>query len=120
MAGPPIRFFGVRFPNLLHKVYPTQLFESLFLFLLFGVLYYLVFKRRSYQAFAIYLFSYGVFRFGIEFIRGDHRGALVGSLSPSQTLSPVMVASSVGVWFLAERLAKAYRGNAALKDKLEI
>ncbi|NUM87830.1 MAG: prolipoprotein diacylglyceryl transferase [Bdellovibrionales bacterium] len=117
---PTDSFFGVRFPNMLHRVYPTQLFESLFLFLLFGVLYYLVFERRSYQAFAIYLFSYGVFRFGIEFIRGDHRGVFVGSLSPSQTLSLVMVASSVGVWFLAEHLARAYRGNAALKDKLEI
>lgn len=117
---PTDSFFGVRFPNMLHRVYPTQLFESLFLFLLFGVLYYLVFKRRSYQAFAIYLFSYGVFRFGIEFIRGDHRGAFVGSLSPSQTLSLVMVSSSAGVWFLAEHLARAYRGNAMLKDKLEI
>lgn len=117
---PTDSFFGVRFPKTLHKVYPTQLFESLFLLLLFGILFYLVFKRRSYQTFAIYLFSYGVFRFGIEFIRGDHRGAFVGSLSPSQTLSLVMVASSIGVWFVTEHLARVYRGNAALSDKFVI
>lgn len=111
---------GVRFPKMLHKVYPTQLFESAFLFLLFGLLYYLVVKRHSYQAFAFYLFSYGVFRFGIEFIRGDHRGAFVGSFSPSQTLALVMVASVIGVWFLTEHLARAYRGNAMLKDKVGI
>lgn len=117
---PTNSFLGVRFPNLLHKVYPTQLFEAAFLFLLFGLLYYLAFHRRSYQTLAIYLFSYGVFRFAIEFIRGDHRGAFVGSLSPSQTLSLVMVASSVGVWFLAEHLTRAYRRNVTLKDKLGI
>jgi phosphatidylglycerol---prolipoprotein diacylglyceryl transferase len=117
---PTDSFLGVRFPNLLHKVFPTQLFESLFLFLLFGVLFYLTFKKRSYQTFAIYLFSYGVFRFCIEFIRGDHRGAFVGSLSPSQTLAIVMVVGSVGLWFLTERLVRSYRANEGLTHKLDL
>lgn len=117
---PTDSFLGVRFPGQLHKVYPTQLFESLFLFLLFGVLFYLARKRRSYQAFAIYLFAYGVFRFLIEFIRGDHRGAFIGSLSPSQTLSLVMIVGSVGLWFLMERLVRSYRADHALTHKLDL
>lgn len=117
---PTESLLGVRFPNQLHRVYPTQLFESLFLFLLFGVLFYLTFKRRFYQAFAIYLFSYGVFRFCIEFIRGDERGALFGKLSPSQTLSLVMIVASVGVWFLTERLVRSYRDNEGLTHKLDL
>ena len=111
---------GVKFPSLVREVYPTQLFESGFLFLLFAVLFYLVFKRRSYQTFAIYLFSYGIFRFCIEFIRGDERGAFVGSLSPSQTLSIFLVLGSVVAWFVTRRLLRDYRTNPSLENKIDI
>ena len=32
----------------------------------------------------IYLLSYGIFRFLIEFLRGDHRGIFIPGISPSQ------------------------------------
>ena len=55
-------------------IYPTQLFESAFLFILF-------FTLDKYPRFKgiqtpVYLISYGVWRFLIEFIRGDDRGVL--------------------------------------------
>lgn len=68
------------------KVYPTQLFEAGFLFILFIVLVLL--KKDQFK---IYLISYGTFRFLIEFLRGDDRGGLFGVLSPSQVISIILI-----------------------------
>lgn len=81
-------FLGVTFPGMDHKVLPTQLFESLFLFMLFFVLHFLI-KIKNYK-FIVYLFSYGIFRFLLEFLRGDDRGRLFSWLTPSQGLSIVL------------------------------
>jgi phosphatidylglycerol:prolipoprotein diacylglycerol transferase len=78
---PTDSIFGVVFPYGHAKdlypsqaIYPTQLFESAFLFILF-------FTLDKYPRFKgiqtpVYLISYGVWRFLIEFIRGDDRGVL--------------------------------------------
>lgn len=84
-------WLGIKFPRLPKPVYPTQLFEAAFLFILFGVLTYLIFKKQYRCNMPVYLMSYGAFRFLIEFIRGDDRGTFVGSLSPSQFWSVIMV-----------------------------
>ena len=54
----------------------------------------------------VYLASYGVFRFLIEFVRYDDRGKLFGSLSPSQLWSLVFLALAVMVFFLQRRYLK--------------
>jgi len=77
------KWFGVVFPGHAHKVIPTQLFEMVFLLILSGILIYFAFKRNFKWNLIIYLFSYSIFRFLIEFIRGDERGQ-VSFLSPSQ------------------------------------
>ena len=74
---------GVLFPGHDHAVIPTQLYECVFLFLLSGALVIFAFKYNFLYNFVIYAGFYGVFRFIIEFFRGDERGQLVG-LSPSQ------------------------------------
>ena len=79
---------------------PTQLYESLFLFVLFGVMTYLLFKKDFKHNMSLYLSTYGIFRFVIEFFRDDHRGELVGSISPSQFWSLLMIILSVVVYFL--------------------
>ncbi|MDD3172045.1 MAG: prolipoprotein diacylglyceryl transferase [Bacilli bacterium] len=84
-------------------VYPTQLFESFFLFIMFGLTSYLVLKKKFKYNFSLYLFGYGIFRFFIEYIRADDRGAFIGSLSPSQFWSIVMVLSSVPVYFITKK-----------------
>ena len=79
--------FGVKFPFLDHKVYPTQLFESAFLFALFIPLFILAIKKKFIYTMPIYMVGYGIFRFLNEFLRGDERGALLPFLTPSQGFS---------------------------------
>ena len=62
---------------------PTQLIEMAFLFILGALLLVFAFKHYTNYTAVIYLFAYSIFRFVLEFFRGDERGQLVG-LSPSQ------------------------------------
>ena len=87
--------WGIKFPHLNHNVYPTQLYEAIFLFILFGVLFVLAYKFKFKYTFSVYLASYGIFRFLIEFIRGDDRGAYFLGLSPSQMFSLVGIIISI-------------------------
>lgn len=93
-------FLGVKFVG--HDVYryPTQLFEAIFLFALFGVLSYLILKKKFKYSLPVYLGSYGLWRFLIEFVRDDYRGSFVTGLSPSQMQSLVLVAVAVPTFFL--------------------
>ncbi len=90
---PTSSVWGIRYPtgSLPHcqypemAIFPVQLFEAFFLFALYTML------RRTKQKFATYLLVYPVFRFFIEFLRGDPRGTLFTSfLSPSQEISIVL------------------------------
>jgi len=101
-------FLGVTFPGMTHAVHPTQLYEAAFLFLLFGILSYLVLKKRYPYTMSVYLVAYGAFRFLIEFLRGDERGQFIGSLSPSQFWSIVMILIGIG-WFFLQRKLQAKR-----------
>lgn len=84
--------FGIQFPGLTEKVLPTQLFEAIFLFILFAVCSYLYLKNNNKNNLIIYTISYGTFRFLIEFLRGDDRGMLFNTfLSPSQIWSIILI-----------------------------
>ena len=72
------------FPNI--AVYPTQLFESVFLFVLF-ILLNKVNKIKSKET-EIYLISYGLWRILIEFIRGDNRGSIFSFITTEYNLFP--------------------------------
>lgn len=87
-------FLGVTFPGMENPVLPTQLFEAVFEFVLFAVLLIGRKKFKEYNI-EIYLLSYGVFRFIIEFFRGDDRGSLGLALTPSQFLSLVCIVFAV-------------------------
>ncbi|MBR5191783.1 MAG: prolipoprotein diacylglyceryl transferase [Clostridia bacterium] len=73
---------------------PTQLYEALFLFALFGLLTYLFYKRSNITH-AVYLFAYGVWRIIIEIFRDDARGGFVLGLAPSQWQSIIFIAGSI-------------------------
>lgn len=76
---------------------PTQLYEALFLFVLFAVLSVCYFKRVNIIM-SIYLIAYGVWRIFIEFFRTDSRGLLIGeSLSPSQWQSIIFIAIGIAI-----------------------
>ena len=82
------------------NVIPIQLFEMSFLILLSVVMAVLYFKFKFYYNFALYPIAYGIWRFIIEFYRGDERGQFIGtSLSPSQFWSIFMVLIGIGYIF---------------------
>lgn len=75
---------------------PTQLYESIFLFLLFAVLSVLYFKNCRITM-HIYLIAYGIWRIIIEFFRTDDRGAFILGLSPSQWQSIAFIVAGVAL-----------------------
>lgn len=106
-------WLGVKFPDLPEPVYPTQLYEAAFLLIMFGICSYLLLRKKFRHNMTVYLISYGVFRFLIEFIRGDDRGKLFGVLSPSQFWSLGMVILGVALYFVMERIWKREDAAAA-------
>jgi phosphatidylglycerol:prolipoprotein diacylglycerol transferase len=76
---------------------PTQLYEALFLFALFGVMTFLYFKKDCNVTMQIYLIAYGVWRIFIEFFRTDDRGAFVLGLAPSQWQSIIFILGGIAL-----------------------
>ena len=86
-------FLGVYLdnPDIPHKVLPVQLFEAAFLVVL---CVYLVLRFYDGKRYALphYLILYGIWRFSIEYLRGDDRGAtFVSFLTPSQLTAIVLI-----------------------------
>jgi len=90
-----------------HPVHPTQLYSFLFLMGLTGFLVWLHPRKKFHgQATAAYLILYGLFRFGVEFLRSDPRGAfsLMGTtLATSQWISLLAVAAGVIIYVVLNR-----------------
>lgn len=88
-------------------VHPTQLYSFGFLLALTGFLVWLH-PRKQFQGqgTAAYLILYGLFRFGVEFLRSDTRGTfdLLGvTLATSQWISMAAVAAGVAIYFILSR-----------------
>lgn len=101
-------------------LYPTQLFEAIFLFIIFGVTSYLLIKKRFRYSMPVYLASYGIWRFFIEFLRDDYRGSFLGVLTPSQTQSIFLVVLAIPSIFLIRHFAQKmtdYENAQALLEK---
>lgn len=76
------------------RLYPTQLFEAVFLLILFVVLFILYIKKYRYVL-ETYLISYGIFRFINEFFRGDDREGIKNFISPSQFISILIIITGI-------------------------
>ena len=80
--------------------HPTQVYEALLNFALFGFLAGYALPRvkdgrwQSGGVLLCYVMGYALLRFVVEFFRGDDRGASWAGLSPSQWLAP----SAGGRW----------------------
>ncbi len=85
---------------------PIQLYESIFLFILFGICSYLLLKKGFKHNMSVYLVLYGIFRFVNEYFRTDDRGKFIGNLSPSQFWSIIMIVIGVALFFLLNYLHK--------------
>ena len=83
---------------------PVQLFEAVFLLALFAFLAVRAYRGYGYGL-PLYMSVYGVWRFFIEYIRGDYRGSsLIDFLTPSQLIAAVLVLVGVGVMLLERRI----------------
>ncbi len=98
---------------------PTQLYEAIFLFLLFGLFTFLLFKFGFRRNLELYLILYGIFRYVIEDFRADDRGQFVGKISPSQFWSILMVVLGVGLWVIMTFWEKKRKATAPTEEKIE-
>jgi len=102
VAGTPL---GIR-------LHPTQLYESLAMFVIFAVLVWR-YRHKTYdgQIFVLHLVLYGIARFFIEFLRGDEdRGFVFGHLlSTSQFIALLALGTAA---FLTVYLRGRHAGAA--------
>ena len=100
-----------RYPSLLtggsEPVYPVQLFESAGNILMCVVLLLLLRKRKYAGTIGgVYLILYGVMRFLIEFMRGDHTDSILG-LTPSQFIAvAIAIPGGIIVYLAARKLGR--------------
>lgn len=95
-----------------YNAVPLQLFEAIFLFVLFGVCSFLFFKNLHYEL-ETYCIGYGVWRFIIEFFRTDDRGSFfIRFLTPSQGFAILFIAVGVLIIIFKLRL-KVVNGKRA-------
>lgn len=101
------------------KYVPIQLFEAIFLFLLFALFVVLVFRKKTFNL-PLYMMLYGAWRFFIEYARADDRGKTVVSfLSPSQLIAVIMILGGVGLLVFERYYEKKHR-QEIICDALEI
>ena len=80
------------------RLHPTQIYESAGDLVLFAIAMWLWRRRVPRGVITVYyLLSYSLFRFLLEFIRGDDRGAFVHGFSPSQWISIAAMAVGLGI-----------------------
>jgi phosphatidylglycerol:prolipoprotein diacylglycerol transferase len=81
---------------------PTQIMESVFLFLLCAFLVWRLAKKKPFGTVSgWYMVLYGAWRFAIEFFRNDDRGS-VGALSTSQFISVFVLLGGVALLLLVK------------------
>ena len=82
------------------KTVPIPLYEAIFLFVLSALMIILLFRLDFKYNMTLYLISYGIWRFVIEYFRADYRGDFIPGLSPSQFWSIIMVKGGIAIFFL--------------------
>ncbi len=96
---------------------PIPLYEAIFLLALYAVMTVGLLKNKG-DLLVLYLSSYGVWRFIIEFFRTDDRGqTIVPFLSPSQLTSLFMLLLAVVLWLVSRRKTI---GKSSKKSQISI
>lgn len=93
-------------PWSINKMHPTQLYEAFFLLLVA----LLMMRARRWKMVpgllaTSFIFSYALYRFGADFLRGDlERGFLgISWLAPTQAAAVVCMAAAMIAWRIAKR-----------------
>ncbi|MBR5059369.1 MAG: prolipoprotein diacylglyceryl transferase [Clostridia bacterium] len=94
---PTDSFIGIKLVDLPYKTIPVQIFESVFLFLLFAAVLILNVKVERFKlGMPVYMVAYGIWRYFAEFMRGDDRGAsFIKIFTPSQFIAILFVAGGI-------------------------
>lgn len=107
-GGKTDAWYGIYMMAMDAKVVPIQLYEAIFLFLMFGFFVWRLLTNRKCNL-PLYMVIYGVWRFVIEFFRRDYRGStVVDFLSPSQFIAVLMIVGSVFLYFGQRAIIKRW------------
>lgn len=93
-------------------LHPTQLYSAFGLLTIFLLLFFVVRPKKKFhgQVFWTYILVYAIFRFCIEFFRGDDRGEFVfGIFSPSQSLGMIMAGLAIFFFFYLRKKTLAVK-----------
>lgn len=84
--------------------FPVQLSEAVFEFMIFFFLFHLykkyTFKSNNLSILRLYLFFYSIWRFFIEFLRGDEQRGVFGNFSFSQIICFCII-----IWLISKLLS---------------
>ena len=86
------------------KLFPVQGIESFCLFALAFTCFFLVIKKSRIAVHYLYLFIYSIFRFVLEFFRGDSARGLFGFFSTSQIISLLII---IGIMIIKKSARKS-------------
>lgn len=89
-------------------VHPTQLYEALGCLLIAALCYFVIAPRKRFhgQVLIVFLALYSALRFGLEFLRADDRGGMLG-LSTSQLISVLIVVVIAPIYARLHRASRA-------------
>jgi phosphatidylglycerol:prolipoprotein diacylglycerol transferase len=88
----------------LHSKIPVQLIEAGFLFGFMFFTFSTIWKKiEPVKKITFYLLSYSIFRFNIEFLRGDISRGIYGNFSTSQYVSLIIIMICLTTYFLSLR-----------------
>jgi phosphatidylglycerol:prolipoprotein diacylglycerol transferase len=90
--------WAVKFPGADGYRHPSQLYESFYSFILFGILYGVRAKKWPHGSiFALFLALYAVFRFVTEYFREPTM--YIGPLTLGQALNVPMLVAGLALWY---------------------
>lgn len=114
--------WGMIFPDDVDQLvrHPSQLYQSFFEGLvLFLILFFFSRKQRPrYAVCSLFLIGYGVFRFGVEFVRQPdaHIGYIFGWMTRGQLLTIPMIVIGCIIFYYAYRYPKFAEAKAKAKS----
>ena len=112
-------WYGVYMAAAGAKVVPVQLFEAIFLALLFAFFLFRLAGGKRYNL-AIYMCTYGIWRFVMEYFRDDYRGStVVDFLTPSQLVALLMALGAICVGLVEYAVLKKIKEKAENTNELE-
>ena len=97
-------WYGIYMSAVGCKVVPIQLYEAIFLALIFVFFAFRIYHKKTYSL-PIYMGAYGVWRFFIEYARDDYRGqTFIKALTPSQLTAILMVMGAIILFVIQRKL----------------